>query len=86
MRGKAHIKEKVMEKLLGKIVSLVRSFMFVCFFAVLILLVVMLNLFVMYLIPGTATLLGHYLIGTVMVGFSVVLLWLGIVEVFKKYI
>ncbi len=62
------------------------NFVFVCYFAMFFVALGLFGWFILYLISGVTGTMLYYVVLMVLVCFSIVLIRIGIIEVFKKYI
>lgn len=74
-----------MKKLFEVLFRPIKHVAFICYFAVVVVLLILLDWMFLYLLDD-ATSTGLVIVGTIMFFFNVVAFWLTVVEVFKKYI
>jgi len=80
------MKKDIIKMILKRVYSIAYNFVFVCYFAMFITALFMFGWFVVYLISGITGTLLYYFVLVILVCFSIVLMRIGIIEVFKKYI
>ena len=80
------MKKDTIKKLIKRVYMFCYNFAFICYFSMFLFALGMFGWFILYLTSGIAGTALYYMVCVVLVCFSMVLIWLGVIEVFKKYI